>query len=102
MAGTRSRRRRANLPQTVVYTPITDPRFKIPVEIVRVNKIVIAGISHTISIDIPASKINLMISDEELEKRRAAWTPRAPKVTTGWIGRYARLVTSANTGAVLK
>ncbi len=56
----------------------------------------------TISIDIPASKINLMISDEELEKRRAAWTPREPKVTTGWIGRYARLVTSANTGAILK
>ena len=42
-----------------------------------------------------------MISDEELEKRRAAWTPREPKVTTGWIGRYARLVTSANTGAIL-
>ncbi len=55
-----------------------------------------------ISIDIPAASIRLMLSEEEMEQRRAAWTPRAPRVTTGWIGRYARLVTSANTGAVLK
>lgn len=55
-----------------------------------------------ISIDIPGRKLELLVSDEELAKRKAAWTQPAPKVTTGYLSRYARLVTSANTGAVLK
>ena len=56
----------------------------------------------TISIDIPAGKVELKVSDEELERRRANWQAPAPRITTGWLGRYAKLVSSANTGAVLK
>ncbi len=56
----------------------------------------------SIEIDIPNSKINLLVSEEELEVRRKAWNPPAPTVTTGWLARYAKLVDSANTGAVLK
>lgn len=55
-----------------------------------------------IKIDINANTINLDISDEEMEARRAKWQPRQPKVTTGYLARYASLVTSANTGAILK
>ena len=55
-----------------------------------------------ISIDIPANTINVKVSDEELAKRKAKWTPKEPKVKTGYLARYASLVTSANTGAVLK
>ncbi len=55
-----------------------------------------------ISIDIPKRKIELCVSEEELGKRRKAWKKPAPKVTTGYLSRYAKLVTSANTGAVLK
>ena len=55
-----------------------------------------------ISIDIPNASINVQVSDEELAARKAAFTPREPNIKTGWLGRYARLVSSANTGAVLK
>jgi len=55
-----------------------------------------------ISINIPERKLNVNISDEEMAKRRAAWVQPKPRVTTGYLGRYAKLVTSANTGAVLK
>lgn len=55
-----------------------------------------------ISIDIPQRKLELLVSDEELEKRRKEWKQPEPKVKTGYLSRYARLVTSANTGAVLK
>ena len=56
-----------------------------------------------IDIDIPANKINLRVSDEEeLAQRKANWTPKEPKPLTGWLARYARLVSSANTGAVLR
>ena len=55
-----------------------------------------------ISIDIPANKINVKVSDEELAARKAEWKPREPKITTGYLARYASLVTSANTGAILK
>ncbi len=54
-----------------------------------------------ISIDIEACTLNLKVSDEELEKRRAAWTPKEPKVTTGYLARYAKMVTSGNRGAIL-
>ena len=54
-----------------------------------------------ISIDIDAGTLTLEVSDEELEARRAAWQPPAPKYTTGVLSRYARLVTSADKGAYL-
>ncbi len=56
----------------------------------------------TIAIDIPANTINVKISDEELEKRKALWTPKEPKVKTGYLARYASMVTSADKGAILK
>ena len=55
-----------------------------------------------ISIDIPGRKINVQVSDEELEKRRAKWQPREPKITTGYAARYAKLVSSASKGAILE
>ncbi|MBQ8970637.1 MAG: dihydroxy-acid dehydratase [Lachnospiraceae bacterium] len=55
-----------------------------------------------IKIDIPNMKLDFVISDEELARRKAAWQPRAPKVTTGYLARYEKLVTSGNLGAVLK
>ena len=54
-----------------------------------------------ISIDIPNYKLELKVSDEELERRRAAWKPKEPNVTTGYLARYASLVSSANRGAIL-
>lgn len=55
-----------------------------------------------ISIDINANTIQLNISQEEMDARRARWQPRTPQVTTGYLARYAALVTSANRGAVLE
>ncbi len=55
-----------------------------------------------IRIDIPARSLNVLVDDAELARRRAAWTKPAPKITKGWLGRYASMVTSANKGAVLK
>ena len=54
-----------------------------------------------IEINIPEYKINLKISDEEMAKRKAKWQPREPKITDGYLRRYAALVTSGNRGAVL-
>ncbi len=55
-----------------------------------------------ISIDIPAGKLELEVSDEELAKRKAEWKPRKASITEGYLGRYAKMVTSASTGAVFK
>ena len=55
-----------------------------------------------IGIDIPNRKLELKVSEAELARRKAAWTQPEPKVKTGYLSRYARLVTSANTGAVLQ
>ncbi len=55
-----------------------------------------------IKIDIPANTLNVDISDEEMAARRAKWQPREPKVTTGYLARYAHLVTSGNRGAILE
>lgn len=55
-----------------------------------------------ISIDIPANKIELKISDEEMQKRTLEWKPREPKIKTGYLARYASLVTSGNRGAILE
>ena len=55
-----------------------------------------------IAIDIPNSKVDVKISDEEMEARRAAYVPREPNVKSGWLYRYSRLVTSADQGAIVK
>ena len=55
-----------------------------------------------ISINIPERKIDLLISDGEMKKRREAWKAPEPKIKKGYLARYQKLVTSANTGAVLK
>ena len=55
-----------------------------------------------ISIDIPNSKVNVNISDEEMEARRAKYVPHEPNVKSGWLYRYSRLVTSADQGAVVR
>jgi dihydroxy-acid dehydratase len=55
-----------------------------------------------IAIDLPARKIDLLVDEEELAKRRAAWRKPAPKFTSGWLARYARQVSSAASGAVLE
>ncbi len=55
-----------------------------------------------IRIDINNRKIEVLLSDEELARRKTSWQQPEPKVKTGYLSRYARLVTSANTGAVLK
>ena len=55
-----------------------------------------------ISIDIPACKIELKVADEVLAQRRARWTAPEPKVKTGYLARYAKLVSSADKGAILR
>lgn len=55
-----------------------------------------------IEIDIPGLSINLKVSDEELAARKAKWQPREPRVTTGYLARYASMVTSGNRGAILE
>ena len=55
-----------------------------------------------IAIDIPANTINVKVSDEVLAERRAKWQPREPKVKSGYLARYASMVTSADKGAILQ
>ena len=55
-----------------------------------------------ISIDIPANTINVKVSDEVLAERKDKWQPREPKITTGYLARYASMVTSGNRGAILE
>ena len=56
----------------------------------------------TIAIDIPAGKLDVLVSDEVLAARRAALVKPEPKVKSGWLARYAKMVTSASQGAVMK
>ena len=56
----------------------------------------------TIKINIPENKIELDVSDEELAARKAKWQPREPKVTTGYLARYAKMVSDSCKGAVLE
>lgn len=56
----------------------------------------------TIKINIPDMKLELAVSDEELAARKAKWQPREPKVTNGYLARYAAMVTSGNRGAVMQ
>ena len=55
-----------------------------------------------IEIDIPNYSIRLLVDDETLAKRREAWTPPEPRIKTGWLARYGKLVSSASEGATLK
>ena len=55
-----------------------------------------------IEIDIPEYRINVQLSDEELEARRAAWSAPTPKVTSGWLARYAKLVGPSSKGAIME
>jgi dihydroxy-acid dehydratase len=53
-----------------------------------------------IRLDIPSRRLELLVDEATLAARRAAWTPPAPKIRTGWLARYAKVVTSAHTGAI--
>jgi dihydroxy-acid dehydratase len=55
-----------------------------------------------VRIDLPNRTVDVELPTDELARRRAAWTPPAPKYTRGWLGRYSRLVTNASVGAVLE
>ena len=55
-----------------------------------------------VEIDIPANKVNIKVSDKELEERRKSLKEKEPNIKSGWLSRYARLVTSADKGAILK
>ncbi|WP_367925748.1 dihydroxy-acid dehydratase [uncultured Ruthenibacterium sp.] len=91
---------------------ITDGRFSgasrgasighVAPEAAQGGNIALVQEGDVISIDIPAGKVNVNVSDEELERRRAVWKAPEPRVTTGWLSRYAKLVSGANKGAVLE
>lgn len=53
-----------------------------------------------VRLDIPNRSLELLVSEAVLEQRRANWSPPEPKIKTGWLARYAKVVTSANTGAI--
>jgi dihydroxy-acid dehydratase len=55
-----------------------------------------------IDIDITSGVLSVRLSDDELERRKASWSPRAPKITSSYLARYAKMATSADTGAVLR
>jgi dihydroxy-acid dehydratase len=55
-----------------------------------------------IVLDIPNRKLEIKLTKTEIKKRFAKWKPKEPKIKTGWLARYAKVVTSANTGAIVK
>jgi dihydroxy-acid dehydratase len=55
-----------------------------------------------IDIDIPARRLNVELSNQEIEKRKTSWNPPQPKITHGWLGHFAKHVTSADKGAYLE
>lgn len=91
---------------------ITDGRFSgatrgasighVSPEAMEGGEIAILEDGDIIQIDIPARKINVKLSDEEIESRLKNWVKPEPKIKTGYMARYAKEVTSANTGAVFK
>ena len=56
----------------------------------------------TIRIDIPNQKLEVELSDEEIESRTRDWQPPEPRMNFGWLGRYQKMVTNASQGAILK
>ena len=91
---------------------LTDGRFSggtrgasighISPEAMQGGPIAIVAEGDLISIDIPAKKITLKLSDEEIKERLSKWSPPAPKITYGYMARYSRMVSSASDGAVVK
>jgi len=91
---------------------ITDGRFSgatrgacighVSPEAMEGGEIALINDGDIIDIDIPGRKLNLRVSDEEIENRRRNFKKPEPQIKTGYMARYAKLVTSANTGAVLK
>jgi dihydroxy-acid dehydratase len=91
---------------------ITDGRFSggtrgaaighVSPEAMHKGPIAIVKEGDTIAIDIREKSITLKIDDEEIKKRFSAWQAPAPKITRGYMARYAKQVTSADKGAVLK
>jgi dihydroxy-acid dehydratase len=91
---------------------ITDGRFSggtrgpcighISPEAMEGGTIALVKEGDSIELDIPKRTITLKVDDEELEKRRRGWKAPEPKIKRGWLARYAKAVTSANTGAVLE
>lgn len=91
---------------------ITDGRFSggtrgpcighISPEAMEGGPIAIVQNGDRIKIDIPGRKIELLLPEEEINRRLSRWRPPKPKITKGWLARYARLVSSAGTGAVMR
>ena len=91
---------------------ITDGRFSgatrgacighVSPEAARGGPIALVRDGDQIDIDIEKKTIQVRVSEEELAKRRQEWQPKEPKIKTGYLARYAALVTSASTGAVLE
>jgi dihydroxy-acid dehydratase len=91
---------------------LTDGRFSggtrgaaighISPEAMQKGPIAIVQDGDLISIDIPAKKLTLKVSDQEIEERLSKWSPPQPKITHGYMVRYARMVSSASEGAVVK
>jgi len=91
---------------------ITDGRFSgatrgasighVSPEAMEGGEIAIIEDGDIIEIDIPARKINVKLTDEEIKERMKRWVRPEPKIKTGYMARYAEQVTSANTGAVFK
>jgi len=91
---------------------ITDGRFSggtrgpcighVSPEAMEGGPIAIVRDGDTISINIPERKLDLLVSEEEIKKRFKTHKPIKPKINKGWLARYAKLVTSASTGAVMK
>jgi dihydroxy-acid dehydratase len=91
---------------------LTDGRFSggtkgaaighISPEAMQKGPIAIVQEGDIISIDIPAKKITLKVSDQEINERLSKWSPPQPKITHGYMARYARMVSSASEGAVVK
>ena len=89
---------------------ITDGRFSggtrgpcighISPEAAEGGPIALVADGDLIRLDIPNRKLELLVDDDELARRKAAWIAPEPKIKTGWLARYAKVVTSANTGAV--
>ena len=91
---------------------ITDGRFSggtrgpcighISPEAMEGGPIAVIRDGDVIRIDIPKRKIDILLSEGEIKKRFKTWRPQNPKIKKGWLARYAALVTSASTGAVMK
>jgi len=91
---------------------LTDGRFSggtkgaaighISPEAMQKGPIAIVQEGDRIAIDIPAKKLALKVSDQEIKDRLSKWSPPQPKITHGYMARYARMVSSASEGAVVK